>query len=79
MVGWHGWFVAGLLHPRLRVRLRSKPVDFPDAENRQRPCRMIIRKIDAKDPLERACLVWVLSAKLNPSTGSHRQSSGASL
>ncbi|GFW23907.1 transposable element Tcb2 transposase [Trichonephila clavipes] len=25
------------------------------------------------------CLAWVISAKLNPSTGSHRQSSGASL
>ncbi|GFW88466.1 hypothetical protein TNCV_3552361 [Trichonephila clavipes] len=36
---WHRWFVANLLHPRLRVRLRPKSgVDFHDAVNRQRPC-----------------------------------------
>ncbi|GFU93433.1 hypothetical protein TNCV_2728201 [Trichonephila clavipes] len=43
-----GWFVAGLPHPRLRVRFRPKSVDFHDAENRQRPCRMIMRHV--KDP-----------------------------
>ncbi|GFX89239.1 hypothetical protein TNCV_1339381 [Trichonephila clavipes] len=41
--GGHGWFVAGLRHLRLRVRFRPKTVDFHDAENLQRPCRMIIR------------------------------------
>ncbi|GFX99266.1 hypothetical protein TNCV_2494471 [Trichonephila clavipes] len=38
--------------------------------------RMIIRH--EKDPLS-VRLTWMLSAKLNPSTGSLRQSSGASL
>ncbi|GFW27149.1 hypothetical protein TNCV_93751 [Trichonephila clavipes] len=46
--GWHGWFVAGFQHPRLRVRTRLKSVDFHDAKNRQRPCRRIIRHV--KDP-----------------------------
>ncbi|GFX07590.1 hypothetical protein TNCV_4158621 [Trichonephila clavipes] len=41
--GWRGWFVAGPLHLRMRVRPRLKSVDFVDAENRQRPCRMITR------------------------------------
>ncbi|GFX42615.1 hypothetical protein TNCV_261501 [Trichonephila clavipes] len=41
-------------------------VDFHDAENRQRLCRMIIRHV--KDPLS-ICSAWVLLAKLNPSTG----------
>ncbi|GFS50904.1 hypothetical protein TNCV_4847981 [Trichonephila clavipes] len=40
--GWRGWFVAGLLYPRLRARPRPKSMDFHDAENRQRPCRIII-------------------------------------
>ncbi|GFT02851.1 hypothetical protein TNCV_1846631 [Trichonephila clavipes] len=70
--GWLGWFVAGPLHPRLRVQPRPKSVEFYDAENRQRSCRMIIRHV--KDPL-----ALVLSAKLNPSVGSCRQSSGAFL
>ncbi|GFV01945.1 ras-specific guanine nucleotide-releasing factor RalGPS2 [Trichonephila clavipes] len=67
-----GWFVAGLLHLRLRVQPRPKSVDFHDAENRQRPCRILIRHV--KNPLS-ACLAWVLSAKFNPSIGSHCQSS----
>ncbi|GFT47078.1 hypothetical protein TNCV_3747341 [Trichonephila clavipes] len=54
----------------LRVRPRPKSVDFHNAENRQRPCRMIIRHV--KDPLS-VYLAWMLSAKLNPSTGSYRQ------
>ncbi|GFV55191.1 hypothetical protein TNCV_1382121 [Trichonephila clavipes] len=41
--GWRSWFVTGLLHPRLRVRPRPEWVDFHDAENRQRPCSMIMR------------------------------------
>ncbi|GFV82704.1 hypothetical protein TNCV_4146721 [Trichonephila clavipes] len=48
---WRGWLVAGLLYPwlrRLRVRPRPKWMDFHDAENRQRLCRMIIRHV--KDP-----------------------------
>ncbi|GFV45860.1 hypothetical protein TNCV_2322201 [Trichonephila clavipes] len=40
---WRSRFVTGLLYPKLRVRPRPKSVDFPDAESRQRPCRMIIR------------------------------------
>ncbi|GFX66788.1 hypothetical protein TNCV_3048861 [Trichonephila clavipes] len=74
--GWRGWFVAGFLHPRLRGRLRPKSMDFHDAENRQRSCHMIIRPV--KDPLS-VYLAWMFSAKLNPVTSSHRQSSGASL
>ncbi|GFV58524.1 hypothetical protein TNCV_4933091, partial [Trichonephila clavipes] len=74
--GLCGLFVAALLHIRLRVRPKPKSVDYHDAENRQRPCRMIIRHV--KDPY---CDYWpfVISAKLNPSIGSHRQSSGVSL
>ncbi|GFT13037.1 hypothetical protein TNCV_431551 [Trichonephila clavipes] len=75
--GWvRGWFVADILHPGLRVRPQPKSVDFQDAENRQRPSRMIKRH--KKDPLN-VCLASVLSAKLNRSAGSNRQSSGASL
>ncbi|GFX30486.1 hypothetical protein TNCV_3461371 [Trichonephila clavipes] len=70
-----GWFVAGLLHLRLRIQLRPKSVDFHEAENRQWPCRMVMRHV--KDPYS-ACLACISSAKLTPSTGSHRQSSGAS-
>ncbi|GFT25560.1 hypothetical protein TNCV_1964991 [Trichonephila clavipes] len=40
--GWRGWFVTGPLHPSLRVRQRSKSVDFHGAEHRQQPCRIII-------------------------------------
>ncbi|GFW89898.1 hypothetical protein TNCV_2979941 [Trichonephila clavipes] len=43
--GWRGWFVDGLMYPWLRVRPRTKPVDFHDAENQQRPCRTIIRHV----------------------------------
>ncbi|GFW10947.1 hypothetical protein TNCV_4459221 [Trichonephila clavipes] len=71
-----GWFVAGFLHSRFRVRPRPKLVDFHDAEIRQRPCRMIIQHV--KDP-QNVCLAWMLSAKLNPGRGSHPQSSCASL
>ncbi|GFS60213.1 hypothetical protein TNCV_2827161 [Trichonephila clavipes] len=60
--GRHSWFVAGLLFPKLRVRPWPKSVDVPDAENRQRPCRMIKRLV--KDLLS-VCLTWMLSAKLN--------------
>ncbi|GFV49892.1 hypothetical protein TNCV_1391741 [Trichonephila clavipes] len=74
---WRSWFVVGHLYPRLLVRHRPKSVDFPDAQNRQRPCRMIIRH--EKDPLS-VRLAWMLSAKLNSERQiSHRQSSGASL
>ncbi|GFV56117.1 retrovirus-related Pol polyprotein from transposon 17.6 [Trichonephila clavipes] len=41
-VGWRGWFVTGLLHLKLRVQPQPKSVEFLDAENRQRSCRMII-------------------------------------
>ncbi|GFY33479.1 hypothetical protein TNCV_2227481 [Trichonephila clavipes] len=61
---------------RLRVRFRPKSVDFHNAENRQRPCRRVIRH--GKDS-QSVYLASMLSAKLNPGTGSHRQSSGASL
>ncbi|GFW42184.1 hypothetical protein TNCV_1206401 [Trichonephila clavipes] len=60
--GWRTWFVAGLVRLRLRVRPQPKLVDFHDAENRQWPCRMIMRHV--KDPLS-ASLAWVLSATLN--------------
>ncbi|GFV93539.1 hypothetical protein TNCV_1988511 [Trichonephila clavipes] len=40
---WHSWFVAGLVCLSLRVRLQTK--EFHDAENQQRPCRMIIRHV----------------------------------
>ncbi|GFV20092.1 hypothetical protein TNCV_4193911 [Trichonephila clavipes] len=39
--GWRSWFVAGLLHLRLRVRTKPKSVDFHDVENRHRPCRQV--------------------------------------
>ncbi|GFV76877.1 hypothetical protein TNCV_689481 [Trichonephila clavipes] len=39
--GWIGW----LVRPRLRVRPLLKSVDFHYAENRQRPCRMIIQHV----------------------------------
>ncbi|GFW98990.1 hypothetical protein TNCV_1782091 [Trichonephila clavipes] len=73
----HQSSISGIIWDgKLRVRPQRKSVDFHDAENRQRTCRIIIRHV--KDP-KRVCLAWVLSAKLNPSAGSHRQSSGASL
>ncbi|GFV86491.1 hypothetical protein TNCV_2156841 [Trichonephila clavipes] len=71
-----GWFLAGLLHARLRVRSQPKTVGFHDAENLQWVYRMIIRHVKN---IWSVCLVWILSAKLNPSIGSHRQSSGTSL
>ncbi|GFV48395.1 hypothetical protein TNCV_3026651 [Trichonephila clavipes] len=37
-------------------------MDFHDAENRQRPCRMIMRHVKN---LSIARLAWVLSAKLS--------------
>ncbi|GFV93896.1 hypothetical protein TNCV_1811511 [Trichonephila clavipes] len=51
--GWRGWFVAGFLRQKLRVRPRLKSVDFHDAENRHMACRMIIRPV--KDP-QSVCL-----------------------
>ncbi|GFY16508.1 hypothetical protein TNCV_735371 [Trichonephila clavipes] len=73
--GWRGWLVSGLLYPRLRARPRLKSVDFHDVENRQWPCRLIIRH--EKHPLS-VHLVWMLWAKLNPQVQiSHRQSSSA--
>ncbi|GFX85409.1 hypothetical protein TNCV_3715831 [Trichonephila clavipes] len=63
--GLRSWFVAGLLYLRLRVRTRHKSVDFPNAENRQGPYRMIIRH--EKDLLS-VRLAWMLSSKLNLST-----------
>ncbi|GFX02027.1 hypothetical protein TNCV_372161 [Trichonephila clavipes] len=60
--GWCSWFVAGPLYPRLRVPPRPKSVDFPDAENRHRPRRMIIRH--ERYPLS-VHLAWMLLAKLN--------------
>ncbi|GFX74472.1 hypothetical protein TNCV_3213591 [Trichonephila clavipes] len=48
LAGWRGWFVTGLLHPRLRVRSRPKSEDFHDAENRQWLCCGIIQHV--KDP-----------------------------
>ncbi|GFY03432.1 hypothetical protein TNCV_1173881 [Trichonephila clavipes] len=77
--GRRGWFVAGSLHPRLRVQPRPKSVDFHDAENRQQPCRMYGTYIrNVKDP-QSVCLEWMFSTKLNPGAVLHRQSSGASL
>ncbi|GFW19790.1 uncharacterized protein TNCV_3560931 [Trichonephila clavipes] len=46
--GRRGWFVVGLVRPRVRVRPRHKSVDFHDAEYRQRPCCMVMRHV--KDP-----------------------------
>ncbi|GFV77638.1 transposable element Tcb2 transposase [Trichonephila clavipes] len=40
--GYHGWFVPGPRHQRLRVQSRLQSVEFHDVENRQRSC-MIIR------------------------------------
>ncbi|GFX16006.1 hypothetical protein TNCV_4702651 [Trichonephila clavipes] len=56
------WSGTGLVRPSLWVRPRQKLVDFHDAKNRQRPCRMIIR--DVKDP-QSTRLAMVLSTKLN--------------
>ncbi|GFT40379.1 DNA-dependent protein kinase catalytic subunit [Trichonephila clavipes] len=64
--GWHGCFVVGLLHLKLRVRIWPKLVDFHNAENRQWPYCMTIQHV--KDPYS-VYLAWVLSAKLNPSPG----------
>ncbi|GFV12721.1 uncharacterized protein TNCV_1366911 [Trichonephila clavipes] len=41
--GCRSWLVAYLVRLRLRVRPWPKSVDFHDAENRQRPCRMNMR------------------------------------
>ncbi|GFT01805.1 hypothetical protein TNCV_4206021 [Trichonephila clavipes] len=75
--GWRSWFVVDLLHPRLRVRPRPKSVDFYDAENRQRPCRMIKRH--AKNPLKWPFGLGALGKIKFLSSISHRQSSSASL
>ncbi|GFW33811.1 hypothetical protein TNCV_3588971 [Trichonephila clavipes] len=55
------WYGAGLVRPSLRVRPLPKSLDFHDAKNRQRPCRMIMRHV--KGP-KRARLVWVLQGKI---------------
>ncbi|GFV52186.1 KRAB-A domain-containing protein 2 [Trichonephila clavipes] len=39
--GYRGWFCASFVRLRLWVRPRPNSVDFHDAENRKRPCRMI--------------------------------------
>ncbi|GFV61555.1 hypothetical protein TNCV_4543871 [Trichonephila clavipes] len=59
--GWRCWFVTGLVRLNLWIR-PSKSVDFHDAENRQHPCRMIVRHV--KDPWS-PCLT-LFSAKLSP-------------
>ncbi|GFW69685.1 hypothetical protein TNCV_1883291 [Trichonephila clavipes] len=75
--GWSSWFVTGLLYSRLQVQPRHKSVDFHDAENGQRPCRMIIRHV--KNPLS-IRLASMLSAKLNFQVqNSYRQSSDTAL
>ncbi|GFU96983.1 DUF5641 domain-containing protein [Trichonephila clavipes] len=73
--GWRSWFVAVLVRLMLRIRSRSKSVDFHDEEKRQRPCRTIMRHV--KDPLS-ACLTSALGKIKNLGTVSHHQSSGAS-
>ncbi|GFV67492.1 hypothetical protein TNCV_4621731 [Trichonephila clavipes] len=50
----------GQFSSSLRLRHRPNSVHFPDAKNRQRPCRMIMRHRD--DP-QRKCLAWIFSAK----------------
>ncbi|GFS65603.1 hypothetical protein TNCV_1924641 [Trichonephila clavipes] len=45
LAGWRSWIVTGLSRSSLLVRSRPKSVDFNDTENRQRPCRMIIRYV----------------------------------
>ncbi|GFV66063.1 hypothetical protein TNCV_1440701 [Trichonephila clavipes] len=72
--GWRSWFVDGLLPPRLWVRSRPNLVDFHDAENRQRPCRMIMRHL--KNPLEHPFGLGALGKIKFLSSISHRQSSG---
>ncbi|GFT83953.1 HTH_48 domain-containing protein [Trichonephila clavipes] len=42
-VGRHSWLGSGLLRPSLWIQSQPKSVDFHDAKNRQRPCRMIMR------------------------------------
>ncbi|GFV72982.1 hypothetical protein TNCV_1734501 [Trichonephila clavipes] len=75
--GWRNWFVAGLLPLRLRVRPQPKSVDFHDAENRQRPCRMIMRHV--KNPLECPFGLGALGKIKFLRSISHHQTSGASL
>ncbi|GFW33879.1 hypothetical protein TNCV_3589641 [Trichonephila clavipes] len=69
--GWRNGFDPGLIRPRLRVRPRSKSVDFHDAINRQGLCRMII--LHVKD------LSSALGKTKIPCSVSHRQSSDAFL
>ncbi|GFV68964.1 hypothetical protein TNCV_3988811 [Trichonephila clavipes] len=54
LAGWRGWFVAGILHPRLRVRPGPSQWIF------------MMQKIDDYAACKRA---WVFSTKLNPSAG----------
>ncbi|GFX54396.1 hypothetical protein TNCV_3824951 [Trichonephila clavipes] len=64
--------------PKVAGSTPAKFVSFPDAENRQRPCRMIIRH--EKYPL-RARWAWMVSTKLNFSAKqiSYMQTPGAFL
>ncbi|GFW25615.1 transposable element Tcb2 transposase [Trichonephila clavipes] len=65
--GWRSWFIDGLLHLRLRVRPRPKSVDFHDAENRQRPCRMIMQHV--KEPFRvRLKLLGAVDTRRYPRT-----------
>ncbi|GFT35888.1 hypothetical protein TNCV_2154471 [Trichonephila clavipes] len=60
--------------PPMEDRSIKSKAKFSFPENRQLTCRMIIRHV--KDPYS-VRLASVLSAKLNPRTSSHRQSSSA--
>ncbi|GFV29166.1 hypothetical protein TNCV_4601981 [Trichonephila clavipes] len=56
--GWDNWFVAGLGHPWLWVRSWHKVADFHDAENQQRPCRIIMWHVKT---ILSAGLAWIIS------------------
>ncbi|GFX17881.1 hypothetical protein TNCV_2293291 [Trichonephila clavipes] len=43
--GCRSWYVARFVRLRYRIRPQTKSVDFHDAENRQRSCRVIMRHI----------------------------------
>ncbi|GFV90432.1 uncharacterized protein TNCV_50071 [Trichonephila clavipes] len=43
--GWCSWFVPGLVRLRVRFQPQPKSVEFHDAQNRQRSCRMIMRNV----------------------------------
>ncbi|GFV02425.1 hypothetical protein TNCV_1023531 [Trichonephila clavipes] len=78
-VGWCGWFVTGLLPLKLPVQPRPKSVDFPDAENRQRSCRMIIQHLrplyrDSTGAFEKYNLEVGLSSGVTENFSAHLQS-----